>query len=322
VTHRGFGPAWGNSLFEDNAEYGFGMAVTMRHRRAALKAYIEGPVLKGSKNVAAPLRQALEAWSKNWEDLRGSRKASDALKQAIAKDTTSDRGLIAELKQQEDIFAKKSQWILGGDGWAYDIGYGGLDHVLASGADVKLMVLDTEVYSNTGGQTSKATPRGGVAKFSTLGKPVAKKDLGMMAMTYGSVYVASVALTGNYKQVLQAVTEAESYPGPALIICYCPCIAHGIEGGMANCLRENEDAVKAGYWIQYRYDPRRKSKGLNPLILDSKADPAKVREFVRRETRFRSLWGIDAKVAKEREEGLVKDITDRYEMYLKLAAFK
>ena len=217
---------------------------------------------------------------------------------------------------------KKSQWILGGDGWAYDIGYGGLDHVLASGEDVNILVFDTEVYSNTGGQSSKATPTGAVAQFAASGKPIKKKDLGAMAMTYGYVYVAQVAMGANYNQLLKALVEAESYPGPSLIIAYAPCINHGLKLGMGCTQLEEKRAVEAGYWHLYRYNPLLKEQGKNPFILDSKEPTASFRDFILSEVRYSSLTRTFPDKAEVLFEQAEKDAKERYENYKRLASYE
>ncbi|MBT1279738.1 pyruvate:ferredoxin (flavodoxin) oxidoreductase, partial [Thermoanaerobacter sp. AC272] len=214
---------------------------------------------------------------------------------------------------------KKSQWIFGGDGWAYDIGYGGLDHVLASGEDINVLVFDTEVYSNTGGQSSKATPVGAVAQFAAAGKPIGKKDLGRMAMTYGYVYVAQVAMGASQTQLIKALVEAESYPGPSLIIAYAPCIAHGIKQGMSCSQLEEKKAVEAGYWVLYRYNPLLKKEGKNPFILDSKPPKLSVKDFLQGEVRFSALEKTFPEKAQKLFEEAEKQAQERYKIYEKLA---
>ena len=225
--------------------------------------------------------------------------------------------LLLEILDMRDYLTRKSIWIIGGDGWAYDIGYGGLDHVIASGHDVNILVLDTEVYSNTGGQSSKATPTGAVAKFAASGKPTRKKDLGRMAMTYGYVYVASVAMGANKNQLMKAVVEAESYRGPSLIISYAPCINHGINMGMSQ--EEEKKAVEAGYWPLYRYDPRLKDEGKNPFILDSKEPTGNFREFLMGEVRYSSLTRTFPESAEKLFDTAEKQMKERYELYKHMA---
>jgi len=226
--------------------------------------------------------------------------------------------LLLGIVDRSDYLTKKSIWVVGGDGWAYDIGYGGLDHVIASGHDINILVLDTEVYSNTGGQSSKATPTGAVAKFAASGKPIPKKDLGHMAMTYGYVYVASVAMGANKNQLLKAVREAESYQGPSLIIAYSPCINHGINMGLSQ--EEEKKAVESGYWILYRYDPRLKDEGKNPLILDSKEPKEDFKEFLMGEVRYSSLARTFPENAETLFQKAEEDMKERYEQYKHMAA--
>ena len=224
-----------------------------------------------------------------------------------------------ELLALKQYFVKKSQWIIGGDGWAYDIGYGGLDHVLASGADVNVLVLDTEVYSNTGGQSSKSTPVGAVAKFASAGKRIRKKDLGAMAMTYGYVYVAQVSMGANQNQYLQAIKEAEAYPGPSLIIAYAPCINHGIKGGMTRTQTVEKEAVACGYWQLWRYNPMLEEQGKNPFTLDSKApDWSKFQEFINKEVRYSALVKAFPTEAQELFAAAEENAKWRYNSYLRL----
>ncbi len=230
TNRQGRGPAWANSLFEDNAEFGFGMSLAVKSRREQLAELVKQALAQ--EGLDAELKGALAQWLENKDDAVGARQAGDAIKAllpaALAEADGALKCYLAQIAEHSNDLGKPSLWIFGGDGWAYDIGYGGLDHVLASGADVNVLVLDTEVYSNTGGQSSKATPTGATARFAEAGKPTKKKDLGLMAMTYGYVYVASVAMGANRNQYLKAITEAESYDGPALIVAYAPCINHGI----------------------------------------------------------------------------------------------
>lgn len=266
TTADGRGPAWGNSLFEDNGEYGFGMlvAIEQRRRRVAqeVKALIDSP-------EALPyLKEPLEAWYSSRDDAEASARTGEQLKAMLypIKDISPS---YASLYEAADMFAKKSVWCIGGDGWAYDIGFAGLDHVLASGEPVKILVMDTECYSNTGGQTSKATPRSAVAKYSPDGKREAKKELGRMMMTYGDIYVASISLGANYQQAINALVEAERYPGPAIVIAYCPCINHGIRPGLGHSIVEERRAVEAGYWQLYRFNPQEYAEGKSGLTIDS-----------------------------------------------------
>ena len=261
----GKGPAWGNSLFEDNGEYGFGMLVALEQRRKRFAEKVR--LLIDSPSTVAYLKEPLEAWYSAKDDPELSQSTGEQLK-AMLEPVAKVDGAYADLLRDADLFGKKTVWTIGGDGWAYDIGFAGLDHVLASGEPVKVLVMDTECYSNTGGQTSKATPRAAVAKYSPDGKKVAKKELGRMMMTYGSVYVASIALGANYQQAIDALTEAERYPGPAIVIAYCPCIVHGIRPGLGHSIVEQRRAVEAGYWQLYRFMPDQTGTGKPTLTID------------------------------------------------------
>ncbi len=283
---EGKGPAWANSLFEDNAEFGFGMNLAYKARRDALKDKIK----KLADMWTGADKDACEAWLANMDDAEGSKTASAALIKCLesCKNCTKECAtLVKEIYDEKDCLIKKSFWIVGGDGWAYDIGYGGLDHVLASGEDVNVIVLDTEVYSNTGGQASKSTPIAAVAKFAAGGKRVKKKDLGMIAASYGYVYVAQCAMGSDKAQLIKAMKEAEAYKGPSLIICYAPCINHGIN--MSKSQAEEKNAVDCGYWALYRYNPALAEEGKNPFTLDSKDPTGDFRSFILGETRYASL---------------------------------
>ncbi|MCH5278267.1 MAG: pyruvate:ferredoxin (flavodoxin) oxidoreductase [Christensenellaceae bacterium] len=319
VNKKGHGPAWANSLFEDNAEFGFGMNLATSHRRAKLadlvKQFADGCADdEEAKNIC-------NAWLENMDDAEGSRKAAEPLLRMIEEckgcgcecDETAK-----EIYEMRDLLVKKSQWIFGGDGWAYDIGYGGLDHVLAMDEDVNVLVMDTEVYSNTGGQSSKATPTGSVAKFAAAGKRTKKKDLGMMAMSYGYVYVAKVCMGANPAQLLKAITEAEAYKGPSLIIAYAPCINHNIKAGMGKAQAEAKKAVEAGYWPLYRYNPDLAAQGKNPFTLDSKPATADYREFIMGEGRYAALKQQFPEVAANLFERAEQEAKDKYEYYKKL----
>ncbi|MEI7595748.1 MAG: pyruvate:ferredoxin (flavodoxin) oxidoreductase [Bacteroidota bacterium] len=281
---NGHGPAWANSLFEDNAEFGYGMALGV----GKLRDRIADRMTKAfDTNMSADTKAAMKAWIESKDNAETS---ADASAKAIAALKKESDPIAKELLALEQYFTKKSQWIFGGDGWAYDIGYGGLDHVLASGEDVNILVLDTEVYSNTGGQASKSTPVGAVAKFAASGMRTRKKDLGAMAMTYGYVYVAQVAMGASQTQFFKAMKEAEAYPGPSLIIAYSPCINHGLKGGMGAAQTEQKIAVEAGYWHNYRYNPALELEGKNPFTLDSKEpDWSKFQDFLNSEVRYTSL---------------------------------
>ena len=293
VNEKGQGPAWANSLFEDNAEFGFGMAVAYRQRRDSLMEVLQ-EVVKHDFPAQWDLKAAAQNLIDSFDDAQGSKKAGAELARVleIAIKECGSCGcecdaLYAKLKEMEDLYVKKSVWILGGDGWAYDIGYGGLDHVLAMDEDVNILVMDTEVYSNTGGQSSKATPPGSVAKFAAAGKRTRKKDLGMMAMSYGYVYVATVSMGADPNQLLKAVTEAEAYKGPSLIIAYAPCINHGIN--MSKSQAEAKKAVDAGYWPLYRYNPDLAEQGENPFKLESKEPTVAYKDFLKGEIRYTTL---------------------------------
>ncbi len=314
VNAKGEGPAWANSLFEDNAEYGFGMAtaVSKLRERIALRMQL---IIDGAFNVE--LKAACQEWIDGHNDAARSREASPRVL-ALLENETSD--IAKELVQLKQYFVKKSIWMFGGDGWAYDIGFGGLDHVIASGEDVNILVLDTEVYSNTGGQASKSTPVGAVAKFAASGKKVRKKDLGMMAMSYGFVYVAQVAMGANQTQYLKALREAEAYPGPSLIIAYSPCINHGLRNGMGKAQEQQEHAVEAGYWSLYRYNPMLEDEGKNPFQLDSKEpDFGKFQGFLDSEVRYTSLKKSFPKEATELFAAAEENAKWRYYSYRRMA---
>ena len=314
---NGFGPAWANSLFEDNAEYGLGMAVATRKMRDRLEAIMKEAINNG--DCPPELSQLFLDWIDNRESTYLSRRAGEKIVAKIESGGVSGSvgKIILELK---NYLAKKSQWIIGGDGWAYDIGFGGLDHVLASGENVNVLVLDTEVYSNTGGQSSKATPAGAVAKFATSGKKIRKKDLGMIAKSYGYVYVAQVALGASQDQFFRAVKEAEAYNGPSIIICYAPCINHGLKVGMAHSILEEKKAVECGYWHLWRFNPVLESLGQNGFILDSKEpDWTKFQDFLRGEVRFDALTKTFPEEAKILFEVTQENAEWRYNQYRKLA---
>ncbi|NLA57543.1 MAG: pyruvate:ferredoxin (flavodoxin) oxidoreductase [Firmicutes bacterium] len=318
TNHEGRGPAWANSLFEDNAEYGYGMALAVKQKRAKL-ADAARALLDAS--VSAELKEALQGWLDNMDDPTLSRsfgeKITALLPDELAKADGDVKAWLTDLQTFSDYFTKKSIWIVGGDGWAYDIGFGGLDHVLASGEDVNVLVFDTEVYSNTGGQSSKATPTAAVAKFAAAGKRVRKKDLGMLAMTYGYVYVASVGMGANMNQLMKALTEAERYKGPSLIIAYSPCINHGIN--MAYSQDQIKQAVECGYWPLYRYNPDLAKEGKNPFVLDSKEPNGKFREFLLTQVRYASLQRQFPEVAEELYAQAEAEAMSRYAMYKRLA---
>ena len=319
TTAQGKGPSWGNSLFEDNAEYGFGMAIAVRQMRERLEELMrEG--LKSDLNQDC--KKAFQNWLDHMEDGEESQEASQKVLEILENSKDKDHSIVKEILEKKDYLIKKSTWIIGGDGWAYDIGYGGLDHVLAMGEDVNLLVMDTEIYSNTGGQSSKSTPTAAVAKFAAAGKRIRKKDLGMMAMSYGYVYVAQIALGANMSQALKAIREAESYNGPSLVICYAPCISHGIKTGMGTSVAEEKKAVEAGYWHLYRYNPLLREEGKNPFILESKEPKASFREFIEGEIRYSQIMNVFPDVADELFTQAEKHARERYETYRRLAEMK
>ena len=319
VNKRGMGPAWMNSLFEDNAEFGLGMALGQKAIRSRLVSYVEEIMANTTKDS---LKDACQNYLDTLTDSMASRKATDALIPELEAADDAVAELAKKTLIDKDELAKKSMWIFGGDGWAYDIGFGGLDHVIASGENVNILVFDTEVYSNTGGQASKATPVGSVAQFAAAGKAVKKKDLAAIAMSYGYVYVAQVAMGADNNQVLKAMVEAESYNGPSLIIAYAPCINHGIKGGMGIAQEEEKKAVDAGYWNIFRYDPRLADEGKNPFQLDCKAPTASYRDFIMGEVRYNAL----TRKFPERAEELFTKAEDyaekKYAHLAKLASFE
>ncbi len=306
---KGHGPAWAMSLFEDNAEYAYGYLLGQDAIQRQLREKVR--TLLDRNEAADACRDYLEKGT----DAKDSRAVSDALLACLADNTSEEADFI---RQNREYLTKKSVWAFGGDGWAYDIGYGGLDHVLASGKDINVLVLDTEVYSNTGGQSSKATAAGAIAKFSAGGKVTKKKDLGMMAMSYGYVYVAQVAMGADPGQTLRAIREAESYDGPSIVICYCPCIEHGMKASMGLSQLEEKKAVECGYWHLYRYDPRLKAEGKNPFTLDSKAPTGDFQQFLLGENRYASLQLSFPEKAQELYEKAARDARERYESYLRL----
>jgi pyruvate-ferredoxin/flavodoxin oxidoreductase len=310
----GRGPAWSNSLFEDNAEFGLGFRVSIDKQTEFARELLLTMADKIGDDLAASI---LNATQKDEADIFEQRQRVDILKERLQKLSTPEA---KQLLAVADMLVKKSVWIVGGDGWAYDIGYGGLDHVLASGRNVNLLVLDTEVYSNTGGQASKSTPRAAVAKFAAGGKPGPKKDLGLMAMTYGNVYVASVAMGAKDEHTLKAFLEAEAYDGPSIIIAYSSCIAHGID--MTTSMTDQKVAVESGQWLLYRYNPERADAGENPLTLDSRAPTRKVQEYMLQQTRFKMLTKSKPEVAERLWKLAQQDAEHRYRMYEYMASRK
>ncbi|GEK36723.1 pyruvate:ferredoxin (flavodoxin) oxidoreductase [Enterococcus thailandicus] len=311
----GQGPAWSNSLLEDNAEFGYGMLLAAQTRREALAKSMSGVLPK----VSSELRLLMEDWLNHLFDSEGTQQRAAKLQAAIEAELEAVPEL-AMIYREKDLFVKNSQWMIGGDGWAYDIGFGGIDHVIASGADVNILVLDNEVYSNTGGQTSKATPASAIAKFAASGKYAAKKDLGKMAMTYNHVYVAQIASGANQMQTIKAFEEAEKFPGPSLIIAYTPCITHGLFGGMKESIKEAKEAVSSGYWSLYRYNPTLLEKGKNPMTLDyKKPDFSTMAEFMRKQVRFSSLENTNPLMAKDLFEKTVHDAKNRFYSYASMS---
>ncbi len=311
---EGKGPAWANSLFEDNAEYGYGMFLGVTQIREKLADLMKEAL---TLDISDELKDAFSAWLEGMNKAAESKAATYKMLPLLEK--YADMPVINGIIEKKDYLIKKSQWIIGGDGWAYDIGYGGLDHVLASGEDVNVFVFDTEVYSNTGGQSSKATPTAAIAKFAASGKKVKKKDLGAIAMTYGYVYVAQIAMGANMNQTIKAIAEAEAYPGPSLIIAYAPCIAHGIKNGMGSTQDEAKRAVEAGYWHLYRFNPELTEQGKNPFVLDSKEPTASFKEFLMGEVRYASLVKEFPEVAEQMFAKAEKDAKGRLEYYKRLA---
>ena len=314
------GPAWANSLFEDTAEFGFGMVIGNKKIQEGLllKATYLSELLQESS-----LKQSILNWISTLNNTLESKHATAMLLQELQNVTlTGEAGEIRnDIIQHKDSLAKISHWIFGGDGWAYDIGFGGLDHVIASGVNINILVFDTEVYSNTGGQSSKSTPQAAIANFAAAGKSTAKKDLGMIAMSYGNVYVAQVGLGANPTQTLKALIEAENHPGPSIVIAYSPCIAHGIRGGMGKSQQQIKDAVSSGYWHLYRYNPLLREEGKNPFILDSKEPTTNIRDFLDTETRYSSLKRFFPERAKSLYEAAEAHSKRKYEEYKRLSEF-
>ena len=313
-NQEGYGPAWANSLFEDNAEYGLGMFMGVKTIRERIASNIQKALNEG---LCSSAKEAMEEWLNNKDEGEGSRERAEKLESALQG---CNEEVAKEILKDKEFFIKRSQWIFGGDGWAYDIGYGGLDHVLASNEDVNVLVFDTEIYSNTGGQASKSTPTAAIAKFAASGKRTKKKDLGMMAMSYGYVYVAQVSLGADKNQTIKAITEAEKYNGPSLIIAYAPCISHGIKSGMSNTPDEQKKAVDCGYWNLYRYNPSLKGEK-NPFTLDSKEPKADFKDFLMGEVRYAALAKVFPELAEELFDKTEKDAKERLENYKKLAQY-
>jgi pyruvate-ferredoxin/flavodoxin oxidoreductase len=314
INKEGRGPAWNNSLFEDNAEFGLGYRLTIDKHAEMARELVQKLTPKIGDELAAGILQSDQS---DESGIYAQRERVVALRHKLAELKSAEA---RSLESLADYLIKKSVWIVGGDGWAYDIGYGGLDHVLASGRNVNVLVLDTEVYSNTGGQMSKSTPRAAVAKFAAGGKQVAKKDLGMHAMNYGSVYVAAVAMGANDAQTVKAFLEAEAYDGPSIIIAYSHCIAHGIN--MTTGMRNQKAAVDTGYWPLYRYDPRLTAQGKNPLVLDSKPPKMPLKDYAYSETRYKMLALSQPEEAKRLLDLAQQDVLKRFRFYQQLASLE
>lgn len=307
VNKDGHGPSWGNSLFEDPGEFTYGMLLGQIQQRSKLAQLADKAI---ASDIDAEVKEALSNWLVNMKDPGGSKKYGDQLKELLSKQ--SGNALLDEINAMSGLFTKRSYWVFLGDGAAYDIAYGGIDHILASGEDINVMVYDTEVYSNTGGQSSKATPTGSIAKFAASGKKTAKKDMGAMAMTYGYVYVANVGMGANKNHTLKAILEAEAYDGPSLIMAYAPCINHGIKKGMGKTQEETKLAVDCGYWPLYRFNPQLKEEGKNPFVLDSKEPKGSLKEFLGGEVRYAALEKLFPEEAAKLHTRLEKEFAERY----------
>ena len=320
VNHEGKGPSWSNSLFEDNAEFGYGMMLGVKQMRNKIAETMQTLL---TMDICESAKEAFNVWLEAREDGEASKAASEKVLEVLAGTCSCAdeevKSLLSEIESRKDYLVKRSQWILGGDGWAYDIGYGGLDHVLASGENVNVLVFDTEIYSNTGGQASKSTPVAAMAKFAAAGKRSKKKDLGMMAMSYGNVYVAQVGMGADKNQLMKAIIEAEKHDGPSLIIAYSPCISHGIKEGMGRAQANIEKAVKAGYWHLYRYNPQLKAEGKNPFTLDSKEPTESFREFLMGQVRYAAIAKQYPDVAEELFNMAEENAKERYNNYKRLA---
>ncbi|KMT22304.1 pyruvate:ferredoxin (flavodoxin) oxidoreductase [Clostridium cylindrosporum] len=316
TNSNGHGPSWGNSLFEDNAEYGYGMYLAVKQIREKLSLLIKEAL---DMDISPPLKDAFKDWLESIDDGEGSKAATAKILDAIKGESLDNNEVLKEIIDKKAYLVKKSHWMIGGDGWAYDIGFSGLDQVLSSGDDVNIFVMDTEIYSNTGGQSSKATPTAAVAKFAAAGKKIRKKDLGMMAMSYGYVYVTQIAMGANMNHTIKAIAEAEAYKGPSLIIAYAPCISHGIKTGMGTSIAEEKKAVESGYWHLYRYNPLLKEEGKNPFILDSKEPTKAFKDFIKGEVRYSSLINTFPEIAEEMFDIAEKHAHERYENYKHLS---
>jgi pyruvate-ferredoxin/flavodoxin oxidoreductase len=318
INAEGKGPAWINPLFEDAAEFGYGMYLGVRQIRERLaelmKQALETP-------VDDRIKDAFRAWLAAMENGEESRKASKMISEALKGYNYEGDRIIEEIMSKRDYLVKRSFWAIGGDGWAYDIDFGGLDHVIAMGDDINLFIMDTEVYSNTGGQCSKSTPTASVAKLAAAGKKIRKKDLGLIAMTYGYVYVAQIAMGADMNQTIKAINEAESYKGPSVIIAYSPCVSHGIKTGMGTSIMEERRAVEAGYWHLYRFNPDLRKEGKNPFILDSKAPTNDFKDFIHGEVRYSQLMNVFPDIAGKMFELAEQHAAERLDRYRRLAEY-
>ena len=316
---KGQGPAWANSLFEDFCEFGLGMVLANKKMRARIEAILNEAI--ASEHTPAEFKEAAQAWIDGKDDADASKAAAEKLVPQIEAGKAAGCPSCAKLSELSHYLVKRSQWIIGGDGASYDIGYGGLDHVIASGEDVNILVLDTEVYSNTGGQSSKATPLGAIAKFAASGKRVRKKDLGMIATTYGYVYVAQIAMGADQAQCLKAIREAEAYPGPSIIIAYAPCINHGLKKGMGKSQAEEAAAVECGYWHLWRFNPALEDEGKNPFSLDSKEPKWEAfQDYLKGEVRFASVMKQYPTEAADLFNACEDMAKKRYASYKRMAA--
>ncbi|OPD20849.1 pyruvate-flavodoxin oxidoreductase [Clostridium botulinum] len=316
TNSQGKGPSWGNSLFEDNAEYGYGMYLAVKQIREKLAELMQEAL---NMEINQDLKDAFKQWLESMDDGEHSKTATAKILEAMPNENYQNNPILNEIMEKKDYLIKKSHWMIGGDGWAYDIGFGGLDHVLASGDDVNIFVMDTEIYSNTGGQCSKSTQTGAIAKFAAAGKKIKKKDLGLMAMSYGYVYVAQIAMGANMNHTIKTIAEAEAYKGPSLIIAYAPCISHGIKTGMGTSIAEEKKAVESGYWHLYRYNPMLKEEGKNPFTLDSREPTKSFKKFIQGEVRYSSLMNIFPGIAEKMSDMAEQHARERYDNYKHLA---
>ncbi|HBJ2609088.1 TPA: pyruvate:ferredoxin (flavodoxin) oxidoreductase [Clostridium botulinum] len=316
TNSQGKGPSWGNSLFEDNAEYGYGMYLAVKQIREKLAELMQEAL---NMEINQNLKDAFKQWLESMDDGEHSKTATAKILEAMPNENYQNNPILNEIMEKKDYLIKKSHWMIGGDGWAYDIGFGGLDHVLASGDDVNIFVMDTEIYSNTGGQCSKSTQTGAIAKFAAAGKKIKKKDLGLMAMSYGYVYVAQIAMGANMNHTIKTIAEAEAYKGPSLIIAYAPCISHGIKTGMGTSIAEEKKAVESGYWHLYRYNPMLKEEGKNPFTLDSREPTKSFKEFIQGEVRYSSLMNVFPGIAEKMSDMAEQHARERYDNYKHLA---